>query len=111
MRRRSYVPRAVPHPQAPELDLLLKVDGAEALHHPEHVAAVEVEDVVEEHGVPVEEELVLLEVEVVAEGQPLGRVLAERQDPDPGLGVAEDQVLGDVEDLAPHIDVDDVGLP
>lgn len=65
-------------------------------------------DVVEEHGVPVKEELVVVNVVVVTECETLHWISAKSKNSNPGFRVSEDQVFRDVEDLPAHIQVDNV---
>lgn len=63
------------HP--PVLHLLLKVDGAHFLYNPQHAAFVEMEDVMEDVGVPVEEELIRAYRVVIAQLEEFCSVSAE----------------------------------
>lgn len=94
--------------EPPKKHFLLKVDGAQAVHHPQDTAAVEVENVMEEHWIPVKEELVVVNIVIITERQPLRRIVTEGKGSDPALWVAQDQVLRDVEHLSTHVEVDDV---
>ena len=104
-------PWSVLQSQPPEWHLLLKVDRAETIHHPQDLTAVKVEDVVEKHGVSVEKELVVLNIVIVAERHALDRIITEGKHSDPGFWILEDQMLRDVKHLSTHVEVDDVRLP
>ncbi|KAG9332207.1 hypothetical protein JZ751_015498 [Albula glossodonta] len=61
-----------------------RFDGTQPLHHPQHIAAVEVGDVVEKGGISVEEELISVDRVVITELLPPHWVSAEGQDADAG---------------------------
>lgn len=107
----TYIPWGVLQFEPPERHLLLKVDRTETVHYPEHIATVEVKNVMEKHGVSVEEELVVLDIVIITKCQPLHWIVTESKHSDSGRRVSEHQMLGDVEDLSPNIQVDYVGPP
>lgn len=63
-------------------------------------------NVVKKHGVSVKEELVVVNVVIITECQPLHWISTKGKNSNPGFRVSKDQVFRDVEDFSAHVEVD-----
>lgn len=97
-------------PHAPVVDLLQEVAGAQFIFDPQHTSPVEVEDAMEDIGVPVKKVLIVGHSVVIAQVQLHIVVCVGGQSSYSGLGVLGSCLVGYLIGLSTNIDVDHIVL-